>query len=46
MGDMGDMGDMDNMEEMNIIIVGGMMMGVIVFTTMISSLLYCVGDDF
>tara|TARA_X000000368_G_C22460295_1_gene463008 strand:+ start:136 stop:267 length:132 start_codon:yes stop_codon:yes gene_type:complete len=42
---MGDMNDMDNMEEMNIIIVGGMMAGVIVFTTMISSLLYCVGDD-
>ena len=42
---MGDMNDMDNMEEMNIIIVGGMMAGVIVITTMISSLLYCVGDD-
>ena len=36
---------MDNMEELNIMIVGGMMAGVIVFTTFLSSLLYCFGED-
>ena len=42
---MDDTYEMNNMEELNIMIVGGMMAGVVVFTTFLSSLLYCIGED-